>query len=174
MNWNQEELEQWARAARQKEEDHLALERYRRADEQKVKELELTLERLTADRSLKQKQLQDVVTSTQSLQIEMDRTVEMLKSITDSRKAVLKRWESGVQAVKLRDDELLRLGEEAAVLQMKVREREKKITEQERFLEQLISENKKKEAAIENVDRQLAKVRADHVTAKEGCTNKLL
>lgn len=29
MNWNQEELEQWALATRQKEEDHLTLEKYR-------------------------------------------------------------------------------------------------------------------------------------------------
>lgn len=28
MNWNQEELEQWALATRQKEEDHLTLEKY--------------------------------------------------------------------------------------------------------------------------------------------------
>ena len=41
MNWNQEELEQWALATRQKEEDHLTLEKYRRADEQKIKDLTL-------------------------------------------------------------------------------------------------------------------------------------
>ncbi|OLQ09005.1 Coiled-coil domain-containing protein 39 [Symbiodinium microadriaticum] len=35
MNWNQEELEQWAIAARQKEEDELTLEKYRRADDSK-------------------------------------------------------------------------------------------------------------------------------------------
>jgi hypothetical protein len=29
MNWNQEELEQWALAQRQKEEDNAALEKYR-------------------------------------------------------------------------------------------------------------------------------------------------
>ena len=33
MNWNQEELEQWALAARQKEEDNLTLEKYRHADD---------------------------------------------------------------------------------------------------------------------------------------------
>ena len=29
MNWNQEELEQWALAQRQKEEDNAALEKYK-------------------------------------------------------------------------------------------------------------------------------------------------
>ena len=47
MNWNQEELEQWALATRQKEEDHLTLEKYRRADEQKIKDLTLNIQKLT-------------------------------------------------------------------------------------------------------------------------------
>jgi hypothetical protein len=37
MNWNQEELEQWALASRQKEEDNLALQKYQRADDARVK-----------------------------------------------------------------------------------------------------------------------------------------
>lgn len=47
MNWNQEELEQWALASRQKEEDNLAMEKYKRADEARVKELNLHIEKLT-------------------------------------------------------------------------------------------------------------------------------
>lgn len=49
MNWNQEELEQWALAARQKEEDNLTLEKYKRADEVKIKELNLAIEKLTVN-----------------------------------------------------------------------------------------------------------------------------
>lgn len=47
MNFNQEELEQWALAAKQKEEDNLALEKYKRADDIKIKELNLEIEKLT-------------------------------------------------------------------------------------------------------------------------------
>ena len=47
MHWNQEDLEQWALAARQKEEDNITLEKYKRADETKIKELNLQIERLT-------------------------------------------------------------------------------------------------------------------------------
>jgi len=49
MNFNQEELEQWSLAAKQKEEDNLALEKYRRQDEIKVKELNLEIEKLTVE-----------------------------------------------------------------------------------------------------------------------------
>lgn len=49
MNWNQEEIEQWALAAKQKEEDNLALQKYQRADEMKIKEMNLALEKLTKE-----------------------------------------------------------------------------------------------------------------------------
>ena len=47
MNWNQEELEQWALAAKQKEDDNLTLEKYKRADDAKVKQLNWQIEQLT-------------------------------------------------------------------------------------------------------------------------------
>ena len=47
MNANQEVLEQWALAARQKEDDNLNLEKYKRQDELKIKELMLQIEKLT-------------------------------------------------------------------------------------------------------------------------------
>ena len=47
MNWNQEELEQWALASKQKEEDNLAIEKYTRADEAKINQLALQIEKLT-------------------------------------------------------------------------------------------------------------------------------
>merc|ERR1712228_169608 len=62
MNWNQEELEQWAIAARQNEEDELTLEKYKRADETKVKELTLAIEKLTVENDRKKKELADQAT----------------------------------------------------------------------------------------------------------------
>ena len=63
MNWNQEELEQWALAARQKEEDNLTLEKYRRADEAKIKELTLQIEKLTIEVAKKNQELENVKNS---------------------------------------------------------------------------------------------------------------
>ena len=61
MNWNQEELEQWALAARQKEEDEVALERYRKVDDQKTVELTLEIERLTLENNKKKVDLEKAV-----------------------------------------------------------------------------------------------------------------
>ncbi|KAF0757216.1 hypothetical protein AaE_004336, partial [Aphanomyces astaci] len=47
MNWNQDEMEQWAMAAKQKEDDNMALEKYTRADDSRIKELTLEIEKLT-------------------------------------------------------------------------------------------------------------------------------
>ena len=45
MDWNEEELQRWAAAAVEKEEDRLALAQYQRQDESKVKDLNTKLER---------------------------------------------------------------------------------------------------------------------------------
>ena len=68
MNWNQEELEQWALAAKQKEEDNLALQKYTRADEAKIKDITLQIEKLTTLVSEKKNELDNEVTETQSKQ----------------------------------------------------------------------------------------------------------
>jgi hypothetical protein len=79
MNWNQEELEQWALAARQKEEDNLALEKYRRLDDEKVAQLIRDIEKTTVDVAKIRNELEQEVTNTQAKQIELDKTAELYK-----------------------------------------------------------------------------------------------
>merc|ERR1711990_209529 len=69
MNWNQEELEQWALAAKQKEEDNLALQKYTRADEAKIKEITQQIQKATVSVSVAKESLENEVTETQSKQI---------------------------------------------------------------------------------------------------------
>jgi coiled-coil domain-containing protein 39 len=76
MNWNQEELEQWVLAARQKEEDTLTMEKYKLTDEAKIKELNLQIEKLTVETTRKQTELDKEITETQTAQIELDKTAE--------------------------------------------------------------------------------------------------
>ena len=65
MNWNQDELEQWALATKQKEEDNLALQKYTRADEAKIKDLTLEVEKLTKTLQTKKYELENEVRSTE-------------------------------------------------------------------------------------------------------------
>jgi coiled-coil domain-containing protein 39 len=72
MNWNQEEMEQWAVAARQKEEDNLALQKYARQDESKIKEMSLAIEKLTRATSTRESELEAEMTETLSAQVLID------------------------------------------------------------------------------------------------------
>lgn len=54
LNWNQEELEQWAITGKQKEEDHVTLQKYRKEDDAKIRQLNLQIEKLTVEVGRKQ------------------------------------------------------------------------------------------------------------------------
>ena len=69
MNYNQEALEQWALAAKQKDEDSLALAKYMRADEERTKALNLHIERLTKESLAAKQTLENEVTETQTAQV---------------------------------------------------------------------------------------------------------
>lgn len=86
MNWNQEELEQWALAQRQKEEDNAALEKYRHADAAKVKELQLALEKMSRAVVTKREELEAEVLDTQAAQIQLDKAAEDFRSLHAGRR----------------------------------------------------------------------------------------
>jgi len=76
LNWNQEELEQWAITGKQKEEDNVTLQKYKKEDDAKMRELGLQIEKLTIEVSRKQGELEKEITETQAAQIELDKTAE--------------------------------------------------------------------------------------------------
>merc|ERR1712091_600714 len=95
MNWNQEELEQWALASKQKEEDNLAIEKYTRADEAKINQLALQIEKLTKRDLEIQAQVEAEATETSSRQIELDRTAEEFRVLHAERQQLVKQWRDG-------------------------------------------------------------------------------
>lgn len=170
MNWNQEELEQWAIAARQKEEDELTLEKYRRADDSKVRELTLTVEKLTVENANRRKELDDLVTDTQAKQIEMDKTAELFRQLHDDRKKIIEQWEESVKNMKSRDSQLERLGEEYAANMTRKKVKEDKMKERKQFHDEVQADNEKLEQTIQQTDRQLVRMRMDHMEAKTSLT----
>ena len=124
MNWNQEELEQWALAARQKEEDNLALLKYTKADEAKMKELNLQLEKMVAAVQTKRAELEQEVTDTQSKQIELDKTAEDFRKLHAERQELVTQWEQAVEAMQARDETIKRAHEEFAEAKRDLREKQ--------------------------------------------------
>ena len=108
MNWNQEELEQWAEASRQKEEDNLALEKYKRAGDARVRELNLAIEKMTKAVNAKREALENEVTDTQAAQLELDRAAEDFRALHSERQDLVRQWEDTIETMKRRDQAIRR------------------------------------------------------------------
>ena len=159
MNWNQEELEQWALAARQKEEDNLTTEKYRRADEAKIKELTLQIEKLTVEVAKKANELEQEVTETQAAQIELDKTAEEFKRLHQERHELYLQWQDTVENSRRRDDLIhesgVQYGNCKDFLDAKNRELESHLAGLEREKEN----NRGTESNIQTEERTLTKLR---------------
>ena len=135
MNWNQEELEQWALAARQKEEDNLALLKYTKADESKMKDLNLQLEKMLSAVQQKRTELESEVTETQAAQIELDKTADDFRSLHHERQDLVGQWEAAVQAMQKRDESIQHAREQFLAAKRQLREKQELFEEREAFLQ---------------------------------------
>jgi len=171
MNWHQEDLEQWSLAARQKEEDELTLEKYRRADEAKIRELILAQEQLTVENASKKQKLEIEVTETQAAQIEMDKTAEQFKQIHQDRKNLIRQWEEAVKNMQQRDKQLESLAQKYAEDLSRKRQKEQKLQDRKIFHEQALADNEKVQNEIIQTDRQLARIRIDYMNVRNGLTD---
>ena len=159
MNWNQEELEQWALAARQKEEDNLTLEKYRRADEAKIKELTLNIEKLTIEVARKSKELEQEVTETQAAQIELDKTAEEFKRMHAERHQLYLQWQDTVENSRKRDELINQTGEQYGSSKDFLDKKRADLEDHKKKLDREKENNKELESNIGTEERQLTKIR---------------
>jgi len=121
INWNKEEKKQWIIAVQQKEEDRLTLKKYRRQDNQKIKELSLHLEKLTIEKNRKEYELEKEVTETQALQIEIDKTAEEFKKQHADRHALLAKWDEAIQNIAYRHELTLKITTDTVTIGMQMK-----------------------------------------------------
>lgn len=162
MNWNQEELEQWAMAEKQKDEDQLAIERYRRADESRVKELNLQLEKLQKLMISKREELEREITETQATQIELDKTAQDFKQLHHERQQLLDQWEDAVAAMGRRDEEIDVAEQHILDSQEELKAKEQSLVERQSFLEREMENNRTLEKEIGGAERQLVRLREEY------------
>ena len=162
MNWNQEELEQWALAARQKEEDNLTLEKYRRADEAKIKELTLQIEKLTIEVSRKAQELEKEVTETQAAQIELDKTADEFKRLHAERHQLYLQWQETVENSEKRNELISETGEHYANSKLLLGRRNEELQEAQQELNREKENNKELESQISSEERLVAKIREEN------------
>eukprot|EP00736_Rhodelphis_marinus_P006285 Rmarinus@m.16247 len=159
MDWNQEELHQWALAAKQKEEDTIALLKYTRIDEGKAKRLNLELEKLTKEVSAKKLQLAAEITETQAKQIELDKTAEDFRALHKERQELVRQWQESVQAMQRRHEDIRAAGERFAAGKATTLGIKEELQEQQKFHDQEVANNKELEGRIAMDERKVAGLR---------------
>ncbi|KAG7375945.1 Coiled-coil domain-containing protein 39 [Phytophthora pseudosyringae] len=161
MNWNQDEMEQWAVAARQKDEDAMALERYRRADESRIKELTLALEKLTQQLARAQREVDDEATETQAKQIELDKTAEEFRSLHAERAKLVTQWQSTLEAMRARDEEITQASEQFALARRGLQSKQELLGEQKRRLKQQETANTEAQGQLAGKERAQSKAQQE-------------
>lgn len=167
MNWNQEEIEQWALAAKQKEEDNLALAKYSRADNVKIKEMNLHLEKLTKIAAARNTELENEITETQTAQIELDKTAEDFKQLHSERQELVVQWEQAIETMKRRDTDINDMGEQLVDKKKDISELKRVLEEKKSFLEDQIRENDNVERQTTNAERVVQRVRQEMVQEQQ-------
>lgn len=167
MNWNQEELEQWALAAKQKDEDNLALQKYTRADEAKIKDLTLQIEKMNQAVLERKRQLEAEATDTQAKQIELDRSAEEFRSLHAERRRLVQQWQEAIEALRRRDEEINALGERYADARRQKLEKAEAVAQQRERLKMHEGENAEVRGKTQLLERVLAKKRQDALGAQQ-------
>eukprot|EP01065_Artemidia_motanka_P027081 TRINITY_DN32319_c0_g1_i1.p1 TRINITY_DN32319_c0_g1~~TRINITY_DN32319_c0_g1_i1.p1 ORF type:complete len:879 (+),score=488.62 TRINITY_DN32319_c0_g1_i1:56-2692(+) len=163
MNFQQEELEQWDLARKQKEDDTMALERYSKADAAKIKELNLQIEKLSRAVQDKKKEVEAEITETQAAQIELDKTAEDFKTQHRARQELIEQWEDAIHAMHKRDEVINAARERYAEGKQWQQKRTEQLRDRAAFLAVEQQNNKELENKIAQEERVLAKYRNDHL-----------
>ncbi|CEG36052.1 uncharacterized protein PHALS_00372 [Plasmopara halstedii] len=161
MNWKQDEMEQWSVAARQKEEDAIALERFRRADEARIKELTMVLEKLTQQAARAKRDVDDEATELQAKQIELDKTAEEFRSLHAERAKLVAQWQSTLEAMRARDEEITQASEQFALAQQGFNSQQEVLGEQKRRLKQQEAANTEAEVQLAGKERAQGKAQQE-------------
>lgn len=182
MNWNQSELEQWVLAAKQKEDDNNIIAKYAKIDEQKIKDLNFELEKLSKELLAHKENLDNEIIETQAKQMELDRIAADFKASHNERKDLIVRWQEIINEIKKRDIDInligtedytyevliciivyRLIGERFAIAKIERANREKMINIQRDRLTAQLNENKEVESKFESLSRIVVKKREEMI-----------
>jgi UDP-glucose:O-linked fucose beta-1,3-glucosyltransferase len=106
MNLEKQELEEWLRLQNEKEEDQMAVFKYEKQDNNRIKEYTIQIEKMYQEVHRHKNALNAEVTETQVAQAELDRTTDTFRQLHKERQELIQRWENTIQAIRQRDKEI--------------------------------------------------------------------
>ena len=161
MNFNQEELEQWDLARKQKEDDSIVIQRYTKADEAKIRDLNFTVEKLSKQVQRKRDELEEEMTNTRAAQMELDKSAEDYKVIHQERQYLLAQWEEAVKAMHHRDKAIQAAGDRYAEGKQWLQKRTQQLKARAEFHEVEVNNTSDLSSKISQEERVLSKYRED-------------
>jgi chromosome segregation ATPase len=153
---NQQELDQWIVIARQKEEDFLVLQRYHREDEGRVRSMLLEIEKATGIIEGKKAELEQEITQTRALQIELDMTAEQFRKMHEERAQLLAQWESTLQQMQTLNEAIEKTTTGFDTRKTVVEKLHASVAEETKNLDLALSENQKIERQLTIGDHQVS------------------
>jgi UDP-glucose:O-linked fucose beta-1,3-glucosyltransferase len=157
--WDQHALEAWLEESARRDEDALVIQKYKKQDDSKIKELQLLIEKLTDDRNKARRGLESETTETLTSQIELEKLAEEFKRAHSDRQDLITTWETTISKLKERDNELVQEEMKNVDIKEELIAREQIIKEKRAFLSTESENNIELEKKIEIRERQNGKIR---------------
>ncbi|NXG64390.1 CCD39 protein, partial [Hemiprocne comata] len=162
MNCDEQVLESWIKELNRKDNDTLAIQKYAREDEGKLRALTLQVEKLTMQANQKRRALDKELTETLTAQMELDRTAEDLRRAHQDRQEVIRQWENTIQQMQKRDQQIDHCASLIAEIKQEIRNKEILLKEKNSFLVNETLNNLEYEKKISLAEREAAHLRNEY------------
>lgn len=162
MKWNEEELEQWILANKQKEEDNLIIAKYSLIDKKLINDLTLQLEKATKELNLMKTQFDEEVLDVQSKVIEIERISQELNKSQLERKDLMNQLQDILQMIERRDVEINSIGEKFALAKSLRSNKEKLLKSYHEKISSQQKENREVDVKSQTLNRLIERKREEY------------